>query len=53
MVTYSWYRFVDQPAFQQYNWSAEKRAKLHAVGHAAQGQGSRRAQTRRVEEAVW
>jgi hypothetical protein len=28
VVTYSWYRFVDQPSFQQYNWSAEKKAKL-------------------------
>ncbi|MFT5080709.1 MAG: hypothetical protein ACI84E_001367 [Planctomycetota bacterium] len=30
LVTYSWYRFVDQPSFQQYEWSAEKRAKLQA-----------------------
>jgi len=29
-VTYSWYRFVDQPSFQQYAWSAEKRARLQA-----------------------
>ena len=29
-VTYSWYRFVDQPSFQQCRWSAEKRAKLQA-----------------------
>lgn len=29
-VTYSWYRFVDQPSFQQYNWTPEKRAKLQA-----------------------
>ncbi|HPA17475.1 MAG TPA: hypothetical protein PLU30_06980 [Verrucomicrobiae bacterium] len=29
-VTYSWYRFVDQPSFQQCNWSAEKKAKLQA-----------------------
>lgn len=28
VVTYSWYRFVDQPSFQQYSWSAEKKAKL-------------------------
>jgi len=28
LVTYSWYRFVDQPSFQQYGWSAEKKAKL-------------------------
>ncbi len=30
VVTYSWYRFVDQPSFQQYRWSAEKKAKLQA-----------------------
>jgi len=30
VVTYSWYRFVDQPSFQQYHWSAEKRAELQA-----------------------
>ncbi len=30
MVTYSWYRFVDQPSFQQYNWSKAKKAKLQA-----------------------
>ena len=30
LVTYSWYRFVDQPSFQQCNWSAEKKAKLQA-----------------------
>lgn len=30
-VTYSWYRFVDQPSFQQYRWSPEKRAKLQAI----------------------
>ncbi len=28
VVTYSWYRFVDQPSFQQYHWSAEKKAEL-------------------------
>ncbi len=28
VATYSWYRFVDQPSFQQYHWSAEKKAKL-------------------------
>jgi hypothetical protein len=31
LVTYSWYRFVDQPSFQQYHWSAEKKAKLQAL----------------------
>ena len=30
LVTYSWYRFVDQPSFQQYNWSEEKKAALQA-----------------------
>lgn len=30
VVTYSWYRFVDQPSFQQYRWSAEKKARLQA-----------------------
>jgi hypothetical protein len=29
-VTYSWYRFVDQPSFQQYAWSEDKKAKLQA-----------------------
>jgi hypothetical protein len=30
LVTYSWYRFVDQPSFQQYDWSQEKKATLQA-----------------------
>jgi hypothetical protein len=30
VVTYSWYRFVDQPSFQQYDWSADKKARLQA-----------------------
>lgn len=30
-VTYYWYRFIDQPSFQQYNWSADKKAKLQAL----------------------
>jgi len=29
-VTFSWYRFVDQPSFQQYAWSEAKKAKLQA-----------------------
>jgi hypothetical protein len=29
-VTYCWYRFVDQPSFQQYAWSEDKKAKLQA-----------------------
>ena len=31
VVTYSWYRFVDQPSFQQYHWGADKKAKLQAL----------------------
>ena len=31
VVTYSWYRFVDQPSFQQYRWSADKKAKLQEL----------------------
>jgi len=31
VVTYSWYRFVDQPAFQQYGWSAQRKAQLQAL----------------------
>ena len=30
VVTYHWYRFVDQPSFQQYGWSREKKAKLQS-----------------------
>jgi hypothetical protein len=30
-VTYCWYRFVDQPSFQQYNWSEQKKAKLQSL----------------------
>lgn len=28
VVTYSWYRFVDQPSFQQYAWPEAKRDRL-------------------------
>lgn len=31
IVTYSWYRFVDQPSFQQYSWSDAKKARLQAL----------------------
>jgi len=31
VVTYSWYRFVDQPSFQQYNYNPGKRARLQAL----------------------
>ena len=30
VVTYSWYRFIDQPSFQQYVWDDAKRAQLQA-----------------------
>jgi len=30
-VTYSWYRFVDQPSFQQYDCSEEKKAALQVL----------------------
>ena len=30
MVTYYWYRFVDQPSFQQFDWSDEEKAKLQS-----------------------
>jgi len=31
LVTYYWYRFVDQPSFQQYNFSKAKKDKLQAL----------------------
>jgi len=31
VVTYYWYRFVDQPSFQQYKWSPEKKATLQKL----------------------
>jgi hypothetical protein len=31
LVTYRWYRFIDQPSFQQYSWSKEKREKLQKL----------------------
>jgi len=31
VVAYYWYRFIDQPAFQQYAWPAEKKARLQAI----------------------
>ena len=30
LATYSWYRFVDQPSFRQYDWSEAKKAALQA-----------------------
>jgi hypothetical protein len=31
VVTYSWYRFVDQPSFHQYQWSEGKKTRLQAL----------------------
>ncbi len=31
VVTYWWYRFVDQPSLQQYAWSDEKRARVQRL----------------------
>ncbi len=31
MVTYFWYRFIDQPVFQQFNWSQGKRDSLQLL----------------------
>lgn len=31
VVTYCWYRFVDQPSLQQFKWSAEQKEKLQAL----------------------
>ena len=30
-VTYRWYRFIDQPSFQQYAWSAAKKQALQSL----------------------
>ena len=30
-VTYYWYRFIDQPSFQQYAWSGEKKTQVQAL----------------------
>lgn len=30
-VTYCWYRFIDQPSLQQFNWSKEKRERLQLL----------------------
>jgi len=30
-VTYCWYRFIDQPSLQQFDWSPEEREKLQAL----------------------
>ena len=29
-VTYYWYKFIDQPSFQQFNWSKDEKRKLQA-----------------------
>ncbi len=30
-VTFSWYRFIDQPSLQQFDWSHEKREQLQSL----------------------
>ncbi len=30
-ITYRWYRFVDQPTFQQYDWSTYEKEKLQSL----------------------
>jgi hypothetical protein len=30
VVTYRWYRFVDQPSFQQYDWDDDKKQRLQS-----------------------
>jgi len=30
-VIYCWYKFIDQPSLQQFNWSAEKKEKLQSL----------------------
>jgi hypothetical protein len=30
-VTYCWYRFIDQPSLQQFNWSREDKEKLQSL----------------------
>ncbi|MCP4138540.1 MAG: fibronectin type III domain-containing protein, partial [bacterium] len=30
-ITYRWYRFVDQPVFQQYNWSTQEKEQLQEL----------------------
>ena len=37
IVTYRWYRFVDQPSLQQYAWSKEKKAALQAFVERVHG----------------
>ena len=31
VVTYSWYRFVDQPSFQQYDWDASEEGRAASL----------------------
>ena len=30
-ATYAWYRFIDQPVFQQYDWAPEKKRRLQLL----------------------
>ena len=34
IVTYYWYRFIDQPIFQQYDWSEEEKNELQQIVEA-------------------
>lgn len=34
VVTYHWYRFIDQPVFQQYAWTAQQKDALQALVEA-------------------
>jgi hypothetical protein len=31
VVTYAWYRFIDQPVFQQYHWDEERKQRLQKL----------------------
>ncbi|MBX2873909.1 MAG: hypothetical protein KTR30_17470 [Saprospiraceae bacterium] len=31
VVTYCWYRFIDQPVFSQFNWTEEKKSALQSL----------------------
>ena len=31
LVTYSWYRFIDQPSFKQYDWDETRKQKLQSL----------------------
>lgn len=31
IITYRWYKFIDQPVFRQYNWTAQERDELQSL----------------------